>query len=120
MGHPAGLLIIGSWCGLRAELLLFILARGIVLRGHHQEHHAAAQFFREFSGTVVQFEADPVRRAVARRVRQSAVYLEHGGHGRSDGGQHADTEHRQAADGYREKEKSRRDAGSTGEMDTAC
>lgn len=95
------LLIIRSWCGTRVWFLLFSLAGRRGLRRHRQEYHASPHFFGELAGASFQFEADPVRRTVARRICQSAVHLEQGGRWHSRSGQQTDTEHRQAADGYR-------------------
>ena len=88
------LLLIRSWCGIRAGFLGFTLARRRVLWRHHQKHQASAQFFGKLGGTLFQFEADPVRGAIARRVGQSAVYLQHGAHWHSRSRQQADQGHK--------------------------
>ena len=42
--------------------------------------HAFPHFFGELAGASFQFEANAVSRAIARRVCQGAVHLEHGAH----------------------------------------
>jgi len=81
-----------------AGRLAFLSGRGR-LRRRGKEHHASAKFFGELAGTLIEFQLNAVRGAVARRISQSAVHLERGGRWHFRNGQQADTEYRQAACG---------------------